>query len=78
MLLVKAAAVLAGEGRKFSLVLVGDGEDRGKIERLIVEHKLVGTVQILGWGSAERVKQEILAARALVLPSFCRGTCPSS
>jgi len=32
LLLVKAAATLAREGRKFELVLVGDGELRGQIE----------------------------------------------
>lgn len=73
LLLVRAAAILAAEGRKFTLVLVGDGEDRGEIEKLIAEHDLGSHVKITGWASSERVKHEILAARALVLPSFAEG-----
>jgi glycosyltransferase involved in cell wall biosynthesis len=72
-LLVMAAAALAMEGRNFSLVLVGDGEDRRDIEQLIAQHGLAGHVEITGWASAARVRQEILAARALVLPSFAEG-----
>ena len=72
LLLIEAAASLAREGRAFKLVLVGDGEDRGEIERLIVEHGLENHVEITGWASADRVRSEILAARALILPSFCR------
>ncbi|HEY0267324.1 MAG TPA: glycosyltransferase family 4 protein, partial [Rhizomicrobium sp.] len=72
-LLVRAAAALAAEGRDFKLVLVGDGEDRGAIEDLIARHGLGAHVEITGWASAARVKAEILAARALVLPSFAEG-----
>jgi colanic acid/amylovoran biosynthesis glycosyltransferase len=73
LLLVQAAAALAAEGRNFRLVLVGDGEDRGAIEELIARHGLSAQVEITGWASAARVKAEILAARALVLPSFAEG-----
>ncbi|HWX90208.1 MAG TPA: glycosyltransferase, partial [Rhizomicrobium sp.] len=73
LLLVKAAAVLAGEGRKFSLVLVGDGELRAPIEKLVDELGLAGHIEMVGWASNDRVKYEILAARALVLPSFAEG-----
>lgn len=72
-LLVRAAAALAAEGRDFKLVLVGDGEDRRMIEALIARYDLGAHVEITGWASAARVKAEILAARALVLPSFAEG-----
>lgn len=77
LLLVKAAAVLAAEGRKFSLVLVGDGEDRGEIERLIAEHTLADRVQILGWASAARVKREFLPPARWYCPVLPRAF-PSS
>jgi colanic acid/amylovoran biosynthesis glycosyltransferase len=64
---------LAKEKREFELVLVGDGEHREAIERLIDEHNLVGKVKVTGWASAHRVKEEILGARALILPSFAEG-----
>ena len=54
-------------------MLAGDGELRADIEALIAAYKLQGRVRITGWISAERVREEILAARALVLPSFAEG-----
>src|SRR5579875_575972 len=73
ILLVKAVAALRQEGRRFELVLVGDGEHREPIERLIAERGLSGVVTITGWAAAADVRREILAARALVLPSFAEG-----
>jgi colanic acid/amylovoran biosynthesis glycosyltransferase len=73
LLLMEAAAALAKEGCEFELIFVGDGEDREAIERLIVENNLGGKVQVTGWASANRVKEEILSARALILPSFAEG-----
>jgi colanic acid/amylovoran biosynthesis glycosyltransferase len=73
LLLVQAAAVLARERRKFQIILVGDGDDRSAIEKLIEENNLQDHVHITGWASVERVRHEILAARALVLPSFAEG-----
>lgn len=73
LLLVKAAALLAAEGQEFELVLVGDGEHRPLIEALIRRLGLASYVRITGWATAEQVRDEILAARALVLPSFAEG-----
>lgn len=73
LLLVEAAARLAREGVDFELVLAGDGEIRPRIEELIVRHGIVTQVRITGWISSRQVREEILAARALVLPSFAEG-----
>jgi colanic acid/amylovoran biosynthesis glycosyltransferase len=73
LFLVKVIPALVKEGRKFELVLVGDGEHRGPIERLIAENNLGGYVTMTGWISGSRVKDEILRARALILPSFAEG-----
>lgn len=73
LLLVEAAARLAREGLPFELVLAGDGELRAPIEAAIARHALGERVRITGWISNERVREEILAARALVLPSFAEG-----
>jgi glycosyltransferase involved in cell wall biosynthesis len=40
---------------------------------LIAENNLAGYVRMTGWASASRVKDEILNARALILPSFAEG-----
>jgi glycosyltransferase involved in cell wall biosynthesis len=73
ILLVRAAAKLKEMRVPFELVLVGDGELRGMIEQLITDHQLGDHVRITGWASGETVRREIVAARALVLPSFAEG-----
>jgi colanic acid/amylovoran biosynthesis glycosyltransferase len=73
LLLLEAAQRLAAGGVDFELVFVGDGEMRPELERLIAEFGLSGRVRITGWISGDAVRSEILAARALVLPSFAEG-----
>ena len=73
LLLLDAAYRLVQRGIEFELVLAGDGEMRPEIERLIGRYKLERSVRITGWISSDQVRQEILASRALVLPSFAEG-----
>jgi colanic acid/amylovoran biosynthesis glycosyltransferase len=73
LLLVEAAQLLAAQGVDFELVLVGDGEMRPDIEALIVRQQLQSIVRITGRISSEQVRDEMLAGRALVLPSFAEG-----
>ena len=73
LLLVEAVSRLVHKGLPLELVLAGDGEMRDEIERLIAYNKLERQVRITGWIASERVREEILAARALVLPSFAEG-----
>ncbi len=60
-------------GVELELVLAGDGEMRSEIETLISHHGLRDRVRITGWISGEQVRNELLACRALVLPSFAEG-----
>jgi len=73
LLLVEAAQKLAAQGTTFVLVLAGDGEMRAELETLIARYGLQGQVRITGWISSGQVREELLAARALVLPSFAEG-----
>jgi colanic acid/amylovoran biosynthesis glycosyltransferase len=73
ILLVEAAHRLARKGVSFQLVLAGDGEMRADIEALITRYNLQDKVRITGWINSEQVRGEILAARALVVPSFAEG-----
>lgn len=73
LLLVQAARLLAEQGKDFEIVLAGDGEMRAEVERLIAEYGLQSRIRITGWISSEQVRSELLAARALVLPSFAEG-----
>lgn len=73
LLLVAAAADLARRGRDFRLVLVGDGEMRTELEALVARVGIADKVRITGWLSSREVRDEILASRAMVLPSFAEG-----
>jgi len=73
LLLIEAVHRLAADKYDFRLVLVGDGELRADIEALIVRYGLLDKVHITGWISEEKVREEILAARGMVLPSFAEG-----
>lgn len=73
LLLLDAASRLVAEGVAFELVLAGDGEMRAEIEQRIQARGLQSRVRITGWISSDQVRDEILAARALVLPSFAEG-----
>jgi glycosyltransferase involved in cell wall biosynthesis len=73
LLLIEAVARLAAKGIRIELVLAGDGEMRREVEALIARHALEEQVRITGWISGEKVREEILAARGLVLPSFAEG-----
>ena len=72
-ILIQAAARLRERGYDFELVIVGDGPMRKAIEDLIDQLDLQGRVRITGYLSNQRVLEELIAARALVLPSFAEG-----
>lgn len=73
LFLVQAAGKLAAEGMRFQLTLVGDGALRPELERLIEQLNLKEHVRLAGWMSNDQVRAEILASRAMVLPSFAEG-----
>jgi colanic acid/amylovoran biosynthesis glycosyltransferase len=73
LLLLSAMRKVLDRGSPFELVLAGDGELRAEAERLSAALGLADHVRITGWISGEQVREELLAARALVLPSFAEG-----
>ncbi len=72
-LLIEAASRLVAKGVEFELVLAGDGPMRQELERSIEKKGLRRFVRITGWIDSKQVRDEILNARALVLPSFAEG-----
>jgi len=72
-LLVEAAARLAAKGIALEVVLAGDGELRAELEARVQMNNLGRCVRITGWLSSAQVREEILAARALVLPTLAEG-----
>jgi glycosyltransferase involved in cell wall biosynthesis len=73
LLLVTAAAQLAKAGLDFELVLIGEGETRAEIEQYIDRHNLGRQVKLPGWMNGDQIRREMLASRALVMPSFAEG-----
>ncbi len=73
LLLIEAAAQLRQRRIRFELVLVGDGPMRKELETLVRHHQLESQVTFAGWCTGAEVRQQLLAARALVLPSFAEG-----
>ena len=70
LILVAAARRLHAAGINFEIVLVGDGPMRPLVEEAIRRGGLEDHISITGWVNGDRVKSEIMAARALILPSF--------
>ncbi len=73
LLLLEAMRRLVQDGIAVELVLAGDGELRADIDAAIDALGLRRHVRITGWIGGDRVRDEILSARALVLPSFAEG-----
>ena len=73
LLLVEAFAQVQNALGDCHLVLAGDGEMRGEIEAKIAALGIKDSVTITGWISSSQVRDEILASRALVLPSFAES-----
>lgn len=73
LLLIEAAAALRSRNVKFDLVLAGDGPLRDETEAAIKRYGLADCIRITGWISNDGVREEILAARAMILPSFAEG-----
>jgi glycosyltransferase involved in cell wall biosynthesis len=73
LLLMAALHQLRQKNIDFELVLAGDGEMRAEVESLIRTYALERHVRITGWISSDQVREELLAARAMVLPSFAEG-----
>ena len=73
ILLLEAARLLREEGRRFELVLVGDGPMRSDIESAIDRYGLQDCCELTGWASSAEVRERMSAARCIVLPSFAEG-----
>ncbi|WP_093561182.1 glycosyltransferase [Pseudoduganella namucuonensis] len=73
LLLLQAASLLANRGVAFEIVLAGDGEQRELIDSEIERLGLTEHVHVTGWISSDEVRDTLLSARGMVLPSFAEG-----
>lgn len=73
LVLIEAAALLHAMGQRFLIRIAGDGELRPFLEQEIAVRGLGDCFDLLGWASAEAVREVIAGSRAFVLPSFAEG-----
>ncbi len=72
-LLLEACAVLKKNLIPFSLIFVGDGEERKSLKTLTIKLDLEREVFFAGSGGQEKVKSYYHEADMVVLPSFAEG-----
>ena len=72
-ILLDASAMLAAMGRRFEVVIVGDGNSRQELERRIENLGLASIVRLTGSLSNADVRDEILNSRALIVPSLAEN-----
>ena len=70
LILVEAVRRLRDADIHCEVVMAGDGPMRPQVEMAIQRTGLERQITITGWVPSERVRAEIIAARALILPSF--------
>lgn len=71
--LMEAVRALTDTESFFEVVIIGDGPMRRTIEKAIEDYGIGHRVIMRGWTSAEEVRNEILRARAFVLPSYAEN-----
>lgn len=72
-LLVDAIARLRGEGRSVRLRLVGDGPDRGSLERHVAALGLHDAITLEGAVNQDRIREFYASADCFAIPSFAEG-----
>ncbi|MHB8893952.1 MAG: glycosyltransferase [Candidatus Geothermincolia bacterium] len=74
--LVRAAGILRQRGVHFRLRLIGDGPERGAVERSVRDEGILDRVTMLGERPHSEIPALIAAADVLCLPSLREG-CPN-
>ena len=67
--LIEACALLKKKGIPFRCLFVGEGDDRPQLEALIADRDLQDEVVLLGQQPRDKVRDILLSASAMVLPS---------
>ncbi|MBN8831467.1 MAG: glycosyltransferase family 4 protein [Sphingomonadales bacterium] len=68
-----AVAQVIGEFPDLVVELIGGGEDEAVIREAIARHKVEDHVILHGWGTGAYVREQLLAGRAMLLPSYAEG-----
>jgi colanic acid/amylovoran biosynthesis glycosyltransferase len=73
LLLVDALVLVRDRGLDCHVVFAGDGPLRAELEHRARDLGVADRILVTGWIDGARVRQELAAARSLVLPSFAEG-----
>ena len=73
LILVSAVGKLIAEGYAVRLTLVGDGEDRGRIQDFVLRNNLENAVHFAGALNHQQTRQALKLADLFVLASFAEG-----
>jgi colanic acid/amylovoran biosynthesis glycosyltransferase len=73
LILLQALRRVIDRGSNCRVVFAGDGEMRQLVESSARSLGLTDRIRITGWIDSAQVREEILRARAMVLPSFAEG-----
>jgi len=71
--LINAMREVVREIPQAHLTLVGDGPERGTIERMVRDYQLGGHIRMEGFRSYEEIPQHFRASQVFVLPSLREG-----
>lgn len=73
-LLLEATRLLRLEGRDIRVALIGDGPERVRLEKQIMNSHLESSVRITGFLSRQSVERELEDVRAVVIPTIMEET----
>jgi glycosyltransferase involved in cell wall biosynthesis len=72
--LLEATHLLRAEGRKFNVVLIGDGPDRQRLEKQIAALDIASNVRITGFLSGSSLSDELQGVGTIVIPTTMEET----
>ena len=76
--LLEFIKILVNIKKDFKFYIVGNGDEKNKIEKLVKNLKLQDKVKLLGYKTGEELKQIIKQAQFVITPSLCEEVCNMS
>jgi glycosyltransferase involved in cell wall biosynthesis len=74
--LLRGAGVAWNNRCEFQLKIIGDGPERGRLERLADELQLSSRVAFLGYCDGSSLEKATQDVSVIVIPSLCEEACP--
>ncbi|MFW6357766.1 MAG: glycosyltransferase family 4 protein [Chroococcales cyanobacterium] len=75
-ILLKAVKILQKQEKDCQVIIIGDGEDAGKLQKMVTDLEITSSVQFLGQLSHDQVLEKVREAIALIAPSRWQDPAP--